>query len=183
MTLTLGTLMGYANENNTNFNLLKGKKIKVEFKTVKKGAVLSIKNENGTIIYSGEIKNSGNYSRIFDLSQLIEGNYTTELEKDYEIIIKSFSVVAGDITFGEQQIIFKPVIRAEKNLILISKLNFEKKPIKINLYYYNDLIFSETLTSSDALFKRVYKLSQEEKGSYSVTMQCDNKHYTKNFNL
>lgn len=182
-TLMLGTLIGYANENNTDFNFLKGKKIKVEFKTVKKGELLSIKNEEGNIIYSLEIKNSGSYSRIFDLSKLEEGNYTTELEKDYEIIIKSFSVMAGDITFGKEQIIFKPVIRTENDLVLISKLNFEKKPVKISLYYNNDLIFSETITNSEALLKRIYKLSEKEEGSYSVVMHCDNKYYTKNFKL
>ena len=88
-TLMLGALIGYAKENNTHCNLLKEEKIKLEFYNVKKGALLSIKNEEGTIVYSLEIKNSGNYSRIFDLSKLEEGNYTTELEKDYEIIILS----------------------------------------------------------------------------------------------
>ena len=92
-TLMLGALIGYAKENNTHCNLLKEEKIKLEFYNVKKGALLSIKNEEGTIVYSLEIKNSGNYSSVFDLSKLEEGNYTTELEKDYEIIIKSFSVL------------------------------------------------------------------------------------------
>jgi hypothetical protein len=178
-----GTLIGHANENDTRFSLLKERKIKVEFKTVKKGELISIKNEKGAIIYSGEIKKSGSFARIFDLSSLKEGNYTTELEKDFEIIIKSFSVLKGDITFGKEKTIFKPVIRNEKDLILISKLSFEKKTVKINLYYNNDLIFSETVTNSDTLLKRVYKLSKKEKGNYSVVMHCDDKNYTKNFNI
>ena len=182
-TLMLGALIGYAKENNTNCNLLKKEKIKLEFYNVKKGALLSIKNEEGTIVYSLEIKNSGNYSSVFDLSKLEEGNYTTELEKDYEIIIKSFSVLNGDITFGKEQLIFKPVIRAKNNFVLISKLSFEKEPVKISLYYNSDLIFSETLNSSGSLLKRIYKLSEKEEGSYRVVMHCDNKYYTKNFKL
>ena len=182
-TLMLGALIGYAKENNTNCNLLKEEKIKLEFYNVKKGALLSIKNEAGTIVYSLEIKNSGNYSSVFDLSKLEEGNYTTELEKDYEIIIKSFSVLNGDITFGKEQLIFKPVIRAKNNFVLISKLSFEKEPVKISLYYNSDLIFSETLNSSGSLLKRIYKLSEKEEGSYRVVMHCDNKYYTKNFKL
>ena len=181
--LMLGALIGYAKENNTHYNLLKEEKIKLEFYNVKKGALLSIKNEEGTIVYSLEIKNSGNYSSVFDLSKLEEGNYTTELEKDYEIIIKSFSVLNGDITFGKEQLIFKPVIRAKNNFVLISKLSFEKEPVKISLYYNSDLIFSETLNSSESLLKRIYKLSEKEEGSYRVVMHCDNKYYTKNFKL
>ncbi len=181
--LMLATLVGYAKENNANCSLLKREKIKIEFYNVKKGALLSIKNEAGTIVYSLEIKNSGNYSRIFDLSKLEEGNYTTELEKDFEIIIKSFSVLDGNITFGKEKIIFKPVIRAQNNFVLISKLSFEKEPIKISLYYNSDLIFSETLICSESLLKRIYKLSEKEEGSYRVVMHCNNKYYTKNFKL
>jgi len=92
-------------------------------------------------------------------------------------------VLSGGITFGKEQVIFKPVIRAENDLILISKLNFEKEPVKISLYYNNDLIFFETLKSSEALLKRIYKLSEKEEGSYRVVMYCNNKHYTKKFKL
>jgi len=179
----IGSLISYANGNNTDSNFLNEAKVKVEFYKVKKGELLSIKNEEGEIIYSLKIKNSGSYSRIFDVSKLEEGSYTRELEKDYEIIIKPFSVLSGGITFGKEQVIFKPVIRAENDLILISKLNFEKEPVKISLYYNNDLIFFETLKSSEALLKRIYKLSEKEEGSYRVVMYCNNKHYTKKFKL
>lgn len=182
-TLMIGSLISYANGNNTDSNFLNEAKVKVEFYKVKKGELLSIKNEEGEIIYSLKIKNSGSYSRIFDISKLEEGSYTRELEKDYEIIIKPFSIMSGGITFGKEQVIFKPVIRAENDLILISKLNFEKEPAKISLYYNNDLIFFETLKSSEALLKRIYKLSEKEEGSYRVVMYCNNKHYTKKFKL
>ena len=176
-TLMIGSLISYANGNNTDSNFLNEAKVKVEFYKVKKGELLSIKNEEGEIIYSLKIKNSGSYSK------LEEGSYTRELEKDYEIIIKPFSIMSGGITFGKEQVIFKPVIRAENDLILISKLNFEKEPAKISLYYNNDLIFFETLKSSEALLKRIYKLSEKEEGSYRVVMYCNNKHYTKKFKL
>ena len=182
-TLMIGSLISYANGNNTDSNFLNEAKVKVEFYKVKKGELLSIKNEEGEIIYSLKIKNSGSYSRIFDISKLEEGSYTRELEKDYEIIIKPFSIMSGGITFGKEQVIFKPVIRAKNDLILISKLNFEKEPAKISLYYNNDLIFFETLKSSEALLKRIYKLSEKEEGSYRVVMYCNNKHYTKKFKL
>jgi hypothetical protein len=159
------------------------KKLKVEFKIVKKGQILSIKRANGSTIYTQQIKNTGNYSSVFDLSQLPEGKYTTELEKDFEIIIKSFSVVSGKVSFESEKKIFKPVIRIENNLVLIAHINFEKTPININLYYNNELILSEEAINTEAILKRVYRLSNEEKGNYSIIVHSGDRHYTKKFTI
>ena len=62
--LMFGTLIGYAKE--INFK----KVIKIEFKNVKKGHELRIKDENGETFYSKEIQISGNYSQLFNFSSL-----------------------------------------------------------------------------------------------------------------
>ncbi|MDG2150982.1 MAG: hypothetical protein P8K12_02005, partial [Polaribacter sp.] len=82
--LMFGTLIGYAKE--INFK----KVIKIEFKNVKKGHELRIKNENGETFYSKEIQISGNYSQLFNFSSLENGLYTAELHKDFEINIYKF---------------------------------------------------------------------------------------------
>ncbi|MFK8059616.1 MAG: hypothetical protein AB8B78_05935 [Polaribacter sp.] len=179
--LMLGTLVNYANE--VSINLVEGKRVRVEYKAVKKGHTLSIKDENGVIIYKKEIEKSGTFSKIFDLSQLKKGNYTTELEKDFEIIIKDFTVLDGKVSFKGEKTIFKPVVRTENNLILISKIAFDKEPLKISLYYKDEIIFSETVTDKDNLFKRVYKVSKQEKGDYRVVLNTNKRSFIKDFNL
>jgi hypothetical protein len=181
--MMLGTFINYANENKNSFNITDGKRVKVEFKTVKKGHTLSIKDESGTIMYSQEIKKSGTYSQIFDLSKLEKGNYTTELEKDFEIIIKYFSVLDGKISFKDEKTIFKPVIRIKDNLILISKMNFEKEPLKIVLYYNDEIILSENTTDSGDIINRVYRISEKIRGDYKVIVNTDNRTYKKDFNI
>jgi hypothetical protein len=181
--MMLGTLINYANEKKNSINTIDGKKVKVEFKTVKKGHMLSIKDENGVVMYSQEIKRSGTYSQIFDLSKLQKGNYTTELEKDFEIIIKYFSVLDGQISFKDEKIIFKPVIRIKDNLILISKMNFEKEPLKIVLYYNDEIILSEKVKDADAIVNRVYRVSKKIKGDYKVVINSNNRTYKKDFNI
>ena len=180
--MMLVTSINYANEN-TAVKIVDGKKVRIEFETVKKGHTLSIKDKNGTVIYSQEIENSGTYSKVLDLSKLEKGNYTTELEKDFEIIIKPFTVLDGQVSFDEEKTIFKPVIRAENNLVLISKLAFDNQPLKIAIYYNDEVIFSETVTDEKNLLKRVYKLSKEEKGDYKVVINSNNRSYIKDFNI
>jgi hypothetical protein len=181
--MMLGTLVNYANENKNSFNTVDGKRVKVEFKTVKKGHTLSIKDESGVVMYSQEIKKSGTYSQIFDLSKLQKGNYTTELEKDFEIIIKYFSVLDGQISFKDEKTIFKPVIRIKDNLILISKMNFEREPLKIVLYYNDEIILSENTTDSGDIINRVYRVSKKIRGDYKVIVNTDNRSYKKDFNI
>ena len=180
--MMLVTSINYANKN-TAVKIVDGKKVRIEFESVKKGHTLSVKDKNGTVIYSQEIENSGTYSKVLDLSKLEKGNYTTELEKDFEIVIKPFTVLDGQVSFDEEKTIFKPVIRTEDNLVLISKLAFDKQPLKIAIYYNDEVIFSETVTDEKNLLKRVYKLSKEEKGDYKVIINSNNRSYIKDFNI
>lgn len=178
----LGTLISHAKDNNTSSIKLDVKRVKVEFKTVKKGQTLSIKDDRDIVIYSQKIKATGTFSQVFDLSNLEEGNYTTELEKDYEILVQSFQVVHKQISFKSKKIIFKPIIRNKEDLILISKNNFENKPLRVVLYYKDNVIFSETVTGKEIL-KRVYKLSKSKKGNYKVVINTDNRMYIKDFTI
>ena len=182
--MMLGTLMNYANDKkNTTTNIVYGKRVKVEFNAVKKGNKLTIKDSHNVIIYSQEIENSGKYSKVFDLSKLIKGDYTAELEKDYEIIVKSFSILDGKVSFKEEKNIYKPVIRTEKNRVLISKIDFNKEPLKVALYYNGDVIFSETVKDNSKILNRVYRLSEEEKGNYTVVINTNERSYIQNFNF
>ncbi|AQS94703.1 hypothetical protein BXQ17_11735 [Polaribacter sp. BM10] len=181
--MMLGTLMNYANVNSNSIDVVKGKKVRLEYRTVKKGHTLSIKNENGTVIYTQVIKNTGSFSQIFDLSKLEKGNYTTELEKDFEIIVKYFTVNEGEISFNDEKTIFKPVIRAEDDTVYVSKITFDNEPVKVELYYENEIIFSETVTNTEDVLSRVYKVSKEIKGDYKVVIKSDNRSYEQDFNL
>ena len=181
--LMFGTLLGYAKENTEPTNIVEGKRVKVEFKSVKKGQTLTIKDENGITIHNREIQKNGNFSKVFDLSALKDGNYTIELNKDFEIIVKSFKIKSGFVTFlDDSSKLFKPVIRSEDNLIMISKIAFNKKPLKVILYYNDDVILSETLKGGDIL-SRVYKLSKNYSGDYKVVVHTDKRMYVNDFSI
>ncbi|AUC21250.1 hypothetical protein BTO15_03625 [Polaribacter sejongensis] len=182
--LMFGTLITNANEkDNTNYKDAK-KTVKVEFNNVKKGQTLTIKNSNGLTVYNNEIQNSGDYSKTFDFSALENGIYSAELNKDFEIVIKQFYVENGLVTFlnNKDEKIFKPIIRTEGDLLLVSKINFNNEPLKVTLYYNDEVVLSETI-SGDRLLKRVYKLSEKEVGAYKVVVSSDERTYSKEFNI
>jgi hypothetical protein len=182
--LMFGTFINYATEKNNTINLIDGKKVKVEFTAVKKGQVLSIKDANGSIVYNDIIETSGNYSKIFDVTALKNGRYTTELEKNFEIIIKPFFVENGLVTFLTQntKTIFKPIIRTAENLVFISKMSFDNAPIRITLYYEGTIIYSETIKEEKEL-ERVFRLLKTKKGAYRVAINSKKRSYSKSFKI
>ena len=177
------SLVSYATEKNIS-TTIDGKKVKVEFTAVRKGQVLSIKNANNIVMYSDVIEMAGNYTRTFDLTGLKNGMYTAELEKDFETIIKPFLVENGLVTFTpeENKTIFKPVIRIQDNLLLISKISLEDQPVKITLYYKDAVIYTETSKDTKVL-NRALRLLKNKKGTYTVAINADNNNYRKNFKI
>ena len=178
----LGTLINYANEHLTSDNILDAKRVKVEFNAVKKGQTLTIKNNVRTTVYNQEIKTSGNYSRTFNLTALENGNYTAELDKDFEVIVKPFIVENGSVTFLEEEKVFKPIIKIEKELILISKIESDNKPLKVTIYHENEIIFSEKVEGENTL-KRIYSLSKSPRGNYIIIINTNNSTSSKNFRI
>ena len=172
----------YATEKNISTTAIDGKKVKVEFTAVKKGQVLSIKDKNGLAIYNDVIEMAGNYTKTFDLTALKNGLYTTELDKNFETIIKPFLVENGLVTFltEENKTIFKPVIRTIENLVLISRISLNKQPVKITLYYEGNVIYTET-TQDHKVLNRAFRLLKRKKGNYTVAINANNKNYSKNF--
>ena len=62
------------------------------FNNVKKGNSISVTDALGKVIFSGLINYDGNISRLYDFSQLENGIYVIEVNKDFEIDINTVEV-------------------------------------------------------------------------------------------
>ena len=181
-------LLGYSAEKSRLENGLRVKESYVTFNDVKKGSILQLKDTNDQIIYKEEINKSGYYSRKFDFTFLPQGKYFFELVKDLEISTKPFNVNANSVTFYNNVTnFFKPYVTLKGSKILISQLSLNKQPLKIKLFYENeigesDLIYTETLSGEVAL-KTILKLSEKKKGTYTVVMFSENYVFEETLNL
>ena len=179
--LMLGTLVNYANNTELN-NVLDAKKVKVVFKGAKKGNQLKIKDDSGVILHVEDISKKGNFIKFFDFSNLKDGDYTLELVKDFEVIIKSINLDGKKVVFDEEtsEKIFKPVIRNEKNRLMISQIAFDKKPLEVKIYYNNEIIYSETV-KGNSIINRIYRLDEVMTGDYKVVLRNNGRNYSKEF--
>jgi hypothetical protein len=177
----MAAFINYAN--NSDFkNAIDAKKVTVVFNDVKKGHQLSMKDDHGVVLHSEKVSKQGDLVKTFNFSELENGNYTLELDKDFQIVIKFLEVKNKTVIFNENanKIIFKPFIRIEENKVMISRITFDEKPLEIDIYYDNEIIYSETATSNTIL-NRVYRLDEAIKGNYEVVVRNNERVYRNEF--
>ena len=180
--LMLGTLSSYA----TGTTLVdeKGTEIKVALTDVKKGQRLYKKNSEGKVLHEKTVERNGTFEKAFDFTSLKNGYYTLEVNKDFQIEVIPFTVVAKKATFynQEEKTIFKPVVRTSDNRVMVSKLDFEKAQLHVTIYFEGDIIFKEKVEGGNVL-KRVYKLKKDIKGDYKVITKTNDRTYINEFSL
>lgn len=180
--LMFATMVNFANT--TNDNDLNTKKVTITFDNVNVGHKLTVKNSDGVTLHTENVKRVGDLMKVIDFSKLENGNYTLELEKDFQVEVKSLKVTENNVIFDNTatKIIYKPVFRTEDYKVMISKIAFDKKPLKIALYHEGNVIFTETL-SGDTILNRVYSLNDKVKGEYRIVMHNNGRSYTNTFSI
>jgi hypothetical protein len=113
---------------------------------------------------------------------LNDGKYTIEITKDFEI--GTIEVKNGIVSYinTNSKTIHKPVVRNENENILISKLALQNAEMKVELYFEDDLIHSETVKGGQIL-NRIYKLDKTLKGNYTTIIRSDDRVFINNFSL
>lgn len=175
LAVMLGTCTSYANAT---------LEVSPTFNNVKKGNSITVTNAAGAVIFSGRINFDGNISRLYDFSQLRDGLYSIEVNKDYLIEISTVKVKNNIVNFIDHKPVkvFKPVFRVIEDTIIISKLALDTPEMEVKLYYEDELIYSET-AEGDEILNRVYKLDKTIKGEYSAIVKSNGRVYIENFRI
>lgn len=175
MVAMMAMVMGYANEG-LSYTKENAKRTSLMINDVKEGNLLSIKDVNGITLYIEQIVESGIYTKGFDLTQLPDGDYLFELEKD--VVIKSFpfTVTTNEVTFNKtnESTFFKPVTQTKGDLVYVNKLALNKEPLDVLVYFKGEdskedvLIHAEKIVNTEdkKTIGRVFKLA--EKGNYRI---------------
>jgi len=180
------TLVSFANDASL-FNIKNvAKKTALTLYNVKQGDLLSVKDITGLILYKEIIQKAGTYNKGFDLTNLPDGNYIFELDKDFEISSIPFTVKANVVKFDKdhETVVFKPVVRTKDNLVYVSQLCFNKTPLKVEIYFSGfdsgnyESVFLEKIEDVKVI-EKVYKLTGLDKGSYKIVLRSEGKTFTK----
>ncbi|WP_405294098.1 hypothetical protein [Algibacter sp. Ld11] len=181
--LMLAVLVGNAKEKSSS--LKKGLiKTALTVYNVKKGNLLSIKDQNGVTLYKESILETGTYKKGFDLTALPDGDYFFQVDKEIEVKTIPFTVKSSTVVFkkDEEVTVFKPFVREKDGYVFITKLSPNYASLKITIYAnYNgdfEMLYSDKFENLQTIGK-AYKL---EEGNYKIVMNSDNNEYVKYIN-
>ncbi len=184
--LLTAVTVSYGNEISGNINKGKGITTNVSFKDVKKGSVLFIKDMDGLVLYKESIKENGKYAKGFDLTSLPNGNYYFELNKDVEIEVVPFTVVASLVTFDKtaNARIFKPVVYVNNKKVHVSKMSLENEVLEIKiLSESNEVLYAENIEKNGVAFGKIYDFSSSKKGTYTIIIKTKERRFVKNIQI
>lgn len=187
MVTMFATLLSFANE--TSFYTIKNeaKTTSLTLSNVKKGNLLSIKDTHGITLYKELIKESGIYTKGFDLTSLPDGDYVFELDKDVEISSIPFSVASNIVSVSKnlEKTIYKPITVLKDDMVYITKLSLNEAPLEVEVFFTDsnnyELVYSEKIENTINI-EKAFKLTGLEKGSYKIVYHSEGREYTKFLN-
>jgi hypothetical protein len=143
---------------------------------------VSIIDEMGKTIFSGEVKHANQFYQNFNFSILKDGIYTVEVNYDLKVEITTVEVKNDHVSVmqNERIVFFKPSIKIEKNKVIVSKLASEDEEMKVEIFYKEDKILKDVLEGKRVL-ARAYILDETLKGDYAVQIKTNGRVYDQNF--
>lgn len=122
---------------------------------------LTITDNSNQIIYKGEMnKLAKDYSKIFDLSQLEDGDYQLKVESDKMTTVRSFTKNNNAMKIGDEKTSMKPYFEYKDGILRLTYLNFDQDDLKLSIFEGDNLIYTKKLetgfTVTEALKMRGY---------------------------
>lgn len=182
-------LLGYGKDVNPKKRINDDNLTTLTLKHVEKGNQLLVKDLKGLVLYKETIQKSGVYLKGFDLTELPNGTYFFELDKTLKTEIIPFEVEnqKAKINKKDSDVVYKPYVRFNNDLIYLSSLSLNKSPLEIEIYYTSDdltfegKIYSETIKNTSNI-QKAYKLDKTRTGTYKIVLNTEGKtfvEYTK----
>ncbi len=187
--VAVGLMMSLSTLANDNELTIKEKETNVtsiRFENVIQGSSLTIKDENGLVLYNESIEQSGDYSKGFDLSSLPNGDYFFELNSELKLVVIPFNVDASEVVLdkGSEESIYKPAVITKENMVYVSRTAIDESPLSCKIYYADnyDLVHRAKFEEMEEVNK-TYDFSTAKKGNYVFVFEYKGRKFTKNIKI
>ena len=112
------------------------KMLAIELVNVEQGETVSIKDLNGETLFSENLQEAKEYTKIFSLSTLPEGFYFIESEESSKIVVTPLIINENGVALVENatETYLAPEISIEANVLKVMVRNYPKVPVTISIY-------------------------------------------------
>ncbi len=131
---------------------------------------ISLTNRHDEIVYFRRTtEHQDTFNKVFDFSQMDEGEYTVCVNYGNMSIVRSLEVSDENISVGPSQQLFEPYFKLCGNKLNVSLFNCPQKQVHISVFQDGRCISQLKLGKELAIQKRL-DLSGLEKGKYEIVL-------------
>jgi hypothetical protein len=139
---------------------------------------ISIENNKGEVVYYKETDTQSNdFRKVFDFSNLENGDYKLSVTVDILTTERSFSIKNKNIAVGKEKNSIEPYFAYKDGILKLSYLNFSEEKLSLNFYNESDLVYSKEIGNKFSV-NEGFNLSELDKGTYSVVLSTNDKTYS-----
>ncbi|WP_319591456.1 hypothetical protein [uncultured Draconibacterium sp.] len=139
---------------------------------------LSIHAADGELVYYKQAtKPSNEYQKVFDFTNLENGNYTMDLRVNDTRLSKEFEVASKGIFVGESKMRIDPYFAFSGDVLKLTYLNFDQESMNLNIYDKSGLVYESKLGKEFNIATGL-DLSALESGQYEVVLSSLNNDFS-----
>lgn len=140
------------------------------------------KYEN-VVYYSSKVSGDELYKKVFDVSNLADGNYSLIADFGTNKVREEFEVLDSKVVYSKTsgEIECKPVFKVKDNSLIVLYQCPLNNPVKVDFKENSETFYTHKSDKSQLAAK--YNLSQLPNGEYSVVLNSGDRRYTYNFEV
>ena len=150
----LATVVVNASEKlNVKVSLNTSKLLSISLTEVTSGEYIKIKDYNGQVLFSEQLKKSDNYRKLLSFSALPEGLYFIESKEETKIQVTPVLVSPDRVTLVDSSVktYLAPEITFSGDDMMVLVRNYNNSPVSITVYNESGTLLSETENNTNTL--------------------------------
>lgn len=144
----------------------------VELQGVESRAVLSLRDEYGTVIFKDQFLNQNNYSKTLSFEDLPNGSYSLTLDKEFTVSTSTIHKNGKNLIVDSEkyEFVFKPMFKTYGKKVLVYMANPTESNTEIEIY---DLSGEQVgnLKTKDIVLKKTFDFTEVPSGEYTLKVK------------
>jgi hypothetical protein len=148
-----------------------------------KEVFFSIENDAQSVVFYSEfVRNTSDFTKVFDFSLLKDGNYVLVVKVNNDVILEPILIENSSISVKQSKKVSEPVFKQKDKSLLVFYKSPEEGMANVKFLDKNDdVIFDETIANES--LTRKYDISKLPVGSYKVALIDNDEYYNYNFEV
>ena len=141
-----------------------------------KSSEISIRDEDGNIVYFKESKANVAVSSVFNLSELEDGVYTFKVKTGTSSAMQEVAIKDGKLEVQESRTHLEPYFALDGNTLKVSYLNFDGQDVSLHIYDGGKKVYESGL-GNEFVVQKGLTLTDLDKESYQIVLATDSDVY------